>query len=61
MNSVVPRSRSYLPQSGHDAERQSGEPGVALLAGVRGENSPRAPYLPVQETNRRDGESLCTQ
>ena len=61
MNSVVPRSRSYLPQSGHDAERQSGEPGVALLAGVRGENSPRAPYLRVQQKNRRDREIGCAQ
>src|SRR5229473_3900371 len=40
INSVVPRSRSPLPQAGRDAERRTGEPGVALLAGVRGENSP---------------------
>jgi hypothetical protein len=40
INSVVPRSRSPLPQAVSDAERRTGEPGVALLAGVRGENSP---------------------
>jgi hypothetical protein len=40
INSVVPRSRSPLPQAVRDAERRTGEPGVALLAGVRGENSP---------------------
>lgn len=41
INSVVPRSRSPLPQAVRDAERRTGEPGVALLAGVRGENSPQ--------------------
>jgi len=40
INSVVPRSRSPLPQAVRDAERRTGEPGVTLLAGVRGENSP---------------------
>src|ERR1700692_3154295 len=40
INSVVPRSRLPLPQAVRDAERRTGEPGVALLAGVRGENSP---------------------
>jgi len=40
INSVVPRSRSPLSQAVRDAERRTGEPGVALLAGVRGENSP---------------------
>src|SRR6266478_3057582 len=40
INSVVPRSRSPLPQAVGDAERRTGEPGDALLAGVRGENSP---------------------
>ena len=44
-NSVVPLSRWSLPQSERNAERPTGEPGVALLAGVRGENSPRLPYL----------------
>ena len=29
-----------LPRAVRDAERRTGEPGVALLAGVRGENSP---------------------
>jgi hypothetical protein len=40
INSVVPRSRLPLPQAVRDAERRTGEPGDALLAGVRGENSP---------------------
>jgi hypothetical protein len=40
INSVVPRSHLPLPQAVRDAERRTGEPGVALLAGVRGENSP---------------------
>jgi hypothetical protein len=39
-NSVVPRSRSPLPQAVRDAERRTGGAGVALLAEVRGENSP---------------------
>ena len=39
-NNIVPRSRSPLPQAVRDAERRTGESGVALLAGVRGENSP---------------------
>jgi len=40
INSVVPRSLLPLPQAVRDAERRTGEPGVTLLAGVRGENSP---------------------
>jgi len=40
INSVVPRSLSPLPQAVRDAELRTAEPGVALLAGVRGENSP---------------------
>src|SRR6202035_5468885 len=40
INSVVPRSRLPFPQAARDAERRTGVPGVALLAGVRGENSP---------------------
>jgi hypothetical protein len=39
-NSADPRSRLFLPQSERDTERLTGEPGVALLTGVRGENSP---------------------
>jgi len=38
-NSVVPRSR-FPPRAVRDAERRTEEPGIALLAGVRGENSP---------------------
>jgi hypothetical protein len=39
-NSVVPRSRFPLQRAVRDAERRTEEPGIALLAGVRGENSP---------------------
>jgi len=51
INSVVPRSRSPLPQAVRDAERRTGEPGVALLAGVRGENSPHYTKRPPERKN----------
>src|SRR5713101_5943009 len=51
INSVVPRSRSPLPQAARDAERRTGEPGVALLAGVRGENSPHYTKRPPERKN----------
>src|SRR5258708_10463586 len=51
INSVVPRSRSPLPQALRDAERRTGEPGVALLAGVRGENSPHYTKRPRERKN----------
>src|SRR6266436_6938705 len=51
INSVVPRSRLPLPQAGRDAERLTGEPGVALLAGVRGENSPHYTKRPPKGKN----------
>src|SRR5258707_12074012 len=51
INSVVPRSRSPLPHVVRDAERRTGEPGVALLAGVRGENSPHYTKRPPERKN----------
>src|SRR6266404_2079975 len=53
INSVVPRSRSPLPQAVRDAERRTGEPGVALLAGVRGENSPHYTKRPPERKNAK--------
>src|SRR5437016_8612376 len=53
INSVVPRSRSPLPQALRDAERRTGEPGVALLAGVRGENSPHYTKRPPNGKNAK--------
>src|SRR5256885_11073867 len=53
INSVVPRSRSPLPQAVRDAERRTGEPGVALLAGVRGENSPHYIQRPSERKNAK--------
>src|SRR5260221_13189911 len=51
INSVVPQSRWPLPQAVRDAERRTGEPGVALLAGVRGENSPHYTKRPPERKN----------
>ncbi len=51
INSVVPRSRLPLPQAVRDAERRTGEPSVALLAGVRGENSPHYTKRPQKGKN----------
>src|SRR6266436_2641191 len=53
INSVVPRSRSPLPRTVRDAERRAGEPGVALLAGVRGENSPHYTKRPSERKNAK--------
>src|SRR5258708_4476167 len=53
INSVVPRSRSPLPQAVRDAERRTGEPGVALLAGVRGENSSHYTKRPPERKNAK--------
>ena len=53
INSVVPRSRSPLPQALRDAERRTGGPGVALLAGVRGENSPHYSKRPSERKNAK--------
>src|SRR6266851_2875326 len=60
INSVVPRSRSPLPQAGRDAERRTGEPGVALLAGVRGENSPHYTKRPSERKNSTEFENFPT-
>src|SRR5258708_4269903 len=60
INSVVPRSRSPLPQAVRDAERRTGEPGVALLAGVHGENSPHYTKRLPERKNSTEFENFRT-